>query len=163
MEIIPWGGNQISFKAQQVKSTRSGVKARVLRASPVASSESRSANNQSNHHLHVERGHDVGQIRIHTDPEGGAVSVLPDRGAQWTNQVSWRMITATWGGCFLRLGRWMAYLDLSNGNQRAFLTRTYPTMKKHNPQTPIMLREAAGTQPRIYARYGQSTLKTRRM
>jgi len=39
---------------------------------------------------------------------------------------------------------------------RSFLARTYPTMKKHNPNTPIMLREAAGTQPRVYARYGQS-------
>ncbi|KAH6697083.1 NADH-ubiquinone oxidoreductase 10.5 kDa subunit [Plectosphaerella plurivora] len=36
---------------------------------------------------------------------------------------------------------------------RSFLTRTYPTMKKHNPQIPIMLREAAGTTPRVYARY----------
>ncbi|KAK0110082.1 hypothetical protein ONS95_002738 [Cadophora gregata] len=36
---------------------------------------------------------------------------------------------------------------------RSFLARTYPTMKKHNPNTPIMLREAAGTQPRVYARY----------
>lgn len=36
---------------------------------------------------------------------------------------------------------------------RSFLTRTYPTMKKHNPQIPIMLREAAGTSPKIYARY----------
>jgi hypothetical protein len=27
-------------------------------------------------------------------------------------------------------------------------------MKKNNPHTPIMLREAAGTQPRVYARYG---------
>ncbi|KAF3765103.1 glucose catabolic process to ethanol [Cryphonectria parasitica EP155] len=36
---------------------------------------------------------------------------------------------------------------------RAFLTRTYPTMKKHNPSTPIMLREAQGTQPKVYARY----------
>ncbi|KAH7358121.1 NADH-ubiquinone oxidoreductase 10.5 kDa subunit [Plectosphaerella cucumerina] len=36
---------------------------------------------------------------------------------------------------------------------RSFLTRTYPTMKKHNPQIPIMLREAAGTAPRVYARY----------
>lgn len=26
-------------------------------------------------------------------------------------------------------------------------------MKKHNPNTPIMLREAAGTQPKVYARY----------
>jgi NADH dehydrogenase (ubiquinone) 1 alpha subcomplex subunit 2 len=29
-------------------------------------------------------------------------------------------------------------------------------MKKHNPQIPIMLREAAGTAPRVYARYGPS-------
>lgn len=27
-------------------------------------------------------------------------------------------------------------------------------MKKNNPQTPIMIREAAGTLPRVYARYG---------
>ncbi|RKF74381.1 NADH-ubiquinone oxidoreductase 10.5 kDa subunit [Golovinomyces cichoracearum] len=37
---------------------------------------------------------------------------------------------------------------------RSFLTRTYPEMKQHNPQTPIMIREAAGTQPRVFARYG---------
>jgi len=37
---------------------------------------------------------------------------------------------------------------------RSFLARAYPTMKKNNPHTPIMLREAAGTQPRVYARYG---------
>lgn len=39
---------------------------------------------------------------------------------------------------------------------RTFLTRAYPTMKKNNPDTPIMMREAAGTLPRIYARYGPS-------
>lgn len=27
-------------------------------------------------------------------------------------------------------------------------------MKKHNPHTPIMIREAAGTEPRVFARYG---------
>lgn len=26
-------------------------------------------------------------------------------------------------------------------------------MKKHNPSTPIMLREAAGTLPKVYARF----------
>ncbi|KAH6630455.1 thioredoxin-like protein [Chaetomium sp. MPI-SDFR-AT-0129] len=36
---------------------------------------------------------------------------------------------------------------------RSFLTRAYPIMKKNNPTTPIMLREAQGTLPRIYARY----------
>ncbi|KKK21834.1 NADH-ubiquinone oxidoreductase subunit [Aspergillus ochraceoroseus] len=39
---------------------------------------------------------------------------------------------------------------------RSFLMRAYPTMKKHNPHTPIMMREAAGTLPRVYARYGLS-------
>lgn len=38
---------------------------------------------------------------------------------------------------------------------RSFLSRAYPTMKKNNPYTPIMLREAAGTQPKVYARYGK--------
>ncbi|KAA6414252.1 MAG: NADH-ubiquinone oxidoreductase subunit [Lasallia pustulata] len=36
---------------------------------------------------------------------------------------------------------------------RSFLTRAYPTMKKNNPYTPIMLREAMGTEPRVFARY----------
>ncbi|KAI1122212.1 thioredoxin-like protein [Nemania abortiva] len=36
---------------------------------------------------------------------------------------------------------------------RTFLTRAYPTMKKNNPHTPILMREAAGTIPKVYARY----------
>ncbi|KAK2075166.1 hypothetical protein P8C59_009314 [Phyllachora maydis] len=36
---------------------------------------------------------------------------------------------------------------------RSFLTRAYPTMKKNNPSTPILLREASGTLPKVYARY----------
>ncbi|KAL4817754.1 thioredoxin-like protein [Aspergillus spinulosporus] len=36
---------------------------------------------------------------------------------------------------------------------RLFINRAYPTMKKHNPHTPILIREAAGTLPRVYARY----------
>ncbi|KAJ5180118.1 hypothetical protein N7492_003328 [Penicillium capsulatum] len=35
----------------------------------------------------------------------------------------------------------------------SFLNRAYPTMKKHNPHTPIMMREASGTVPRVFARY----------
>lgn len=31
--------------------------------------------------------------------------------------------------------------------------RAYPTMKKNNPTTPILIREAAGTIPKVYARY----------
>jgi NADH dehydrogenase (ubiquinone) 1 alpha subcomplex subunit 2 len=36
---------------------------------------------------------------------------------------------------------------------RSFITRAYPTMKKHNPEIPILVREAAGTLPRVFARY----------
>ncbi|KAF2479662.1 NADH:ubiquinone oxidoreductase 10.5kD subunit [Neohortaea acidophila] len=36
---------------------------------------------------------------------------------------------------------------------RSFLTRAYPTMKKNNPYIPIMIREASGVEPRVYARY----------
>ncbi|KAF2773559.1 NADH dehydrogenase, alpha subcomplex, subunit 2 [Teratosphaeria nubilosa] len=36
---------------------------------------------------------------------------------------------------------------------RSFLTRAYPTMKHHNPHTPIMIREALNVKPRVYARY----------
>ncbi|KAF2083161.1 NADH dehydrogenase, alpha subcomplex, subunit 2 [Saccharata proteae CBS 121410] len=36
---------------------------------------------------------------------------------------------------------------------RNFLLRTYPTMKKHNPHTPIMIREALNVEPKVYARY----------
>ncbi|KAF2430323.1 NADH dehydrogenase, alpha subcomplex, subunit 2 [Tothia fuscella] len=36
---------------------------------------------------------------------------------------------------------------------RQFLIRTYPTMKKHNPHTPIMIREALDIQPKVWARY----------
>ncbi|KAJ5110055.1 NADH-ubiquinone oxidoreductase 10.5 kDa subunit [Penicillium argentinense] len=36
---------------------------------------------------------------------------------------------------------------------RSFINRAYPTMKKHNPHTPILMREASGTQPRVFARY----------
>jgi hypothetical protein len=40
------------------------------------------------------------------------------------------------------------------GYDRNFLTKSYPTMKKHNPHTPIMIREASGIEPKVYARYG---------
>jgi NADH dehydrogenase (ubiquinone) 1 alpha subcomplex subunit 2 len=45
---------------------------------------------------------------------------------------------------------------------RNFLTRTYPTMKKHNPHTPIMIREASGIEPTVYARFGASVMPERR-
>ena len=53
-------------------------------------------------------------------------------------------------------GNWEYFRADENAN-RSFLARAYPTMKKNNPNTPIMLREAAGTQPRVYARYGMES------
>ncbi|KAG0645387.1 NADH-ubiquinone oxidoreductase [Hyphodiscus hymeniophilus] len=50
--------------------------------------------------------------------------------------------------------RWVCASHLQSfGYEESFLARAYPTMKKNNPHTPIMIREAAGTQPRVYARY----------
>ncbi|GAM82800.1 hypothetical protein ANO11243_007860 [Dothideomycetidae sp. 11243] len=37
---------------------------------------------------------------------------------------------------------------------RSFLVRAYPTMKKNNPSTPILIREAQGIEPKVWARYG---------
>ncbi|KAI1626626.1 NADH dehydrogenase 1 alpha subcomplex 2 [Exophiala viscosa] len=37
---------------------------------------------------------------------------------------------------------------------RSFLKRAYPTMKHHNPSTPILIREATGVEPKVWARYG---------
>lgn len=42
------------------------------------------------------------------------------------------------------------------GPPRNFLLRAYPTMKKHNPHTPILIREAQNVEPKVYARYGAS-------
>ncbi|KAF7513589.1 hypothetical protein GJ744_008883 [Endocarpon pusillum] len=38
---------------------------------------------------------------------------------------------------------------------RSFLKRAYPTMKKHNPHIPILIREATDTEPKIWTRYGR--------
>jgi hypothetical protein len=46
---------------------------------------------------------------------------------------------------------------------RSFLTRAYPIMKKNNPAIPIMLREAQGTLPKIYARYGRCSCLSARV
>ncbi|KAB8228153.1 hypothetical protein ETB97_004204 [Aspergillus alliaceus] len=41
----------------------------------------------------------------------------------------------------------------NSASTRSFLQRAYPTMKKHNPHVPILMREASNTVPRVYARY----------
>ncbi|KAF4994514.1 hypothetical protein FDECE_13088 [Fusarium decemcellulare] len=49
---------------------------------------------------------------------------------------------------------------LGRQQYRSFLTRAYPTMKRNNPNIPILIREAAGTQPKVYARYDRGTEKS---
>ncbi|CDO57171.1 NI8M subunit of mitochondrial NADH:ubiquinone oxidoreductase (complex I), putative [Geotrichum candidum] len=36
---------------------------------------------------------------------------------------------------------------------RKFLNRAYPVMKKHNPATPVLVREAFGVRPTVFARF----------
>ncbi|PGH10551.1 hypothetical protein AJ80_07497 [Polytolypa hystricis UAMH7299] len=36
---------------------------------------------------------------------------------------------------------------------RVFLKRAYPTMKRNNPFTPVLMREALDIEPRVFARY----------
>ncbi|BFZ53153.1 hypothetical protein PYCC9005_000176 [Savitreella phatthalungensis] len=36
---------------------------------------------------------------------------------------------------------------------KQFLKSSYPTMKKHNPETPMLIREAFGVKPVVWARY----------
>lgn len=38
-------------------------------------------------------------------------------------------------------------------NIRQFLTRAYPVFKKHNPTTPVLIREAFGVRPTVFARF----------
>lgn len=48
----------------------------------------------------------------------------------------------------------------SSAAVRSFLTKSYPTMKATNPNTPIMLREAGGTLPRVFARFDMGKEKS---
>ena len=40
---------------------------------------------------------------------------------------------------------------------RQFITSHYPTLKKHNPDLPILIRQAKGTPARVFARFGAFT------
>ncbi|THV75284.1 hypothetical protein D6D28_01967 [Aureobasidium pullulans] len=41
----------------------------------------------------------------------------------------------------------------SSAAVRSFLTQQYSAMKKANPHTPILIREALEVEPRVWARY----------
>ncbi|KAL7754460.1 hypothetical protein RI367_000441 [Sorochytrium milnesiophthora] len=36
---------------------------------------------------------------------------------------------------------------------RNYITRVYPALKSANPELPILIREASGCEPRVFARY----------
>lgn len=46
--------------------------------------------------------------------------------------------------------------NLCTFNDRSFLKRAYPIMKKNNPNIPILIREATGVEPKVWARYGRN-------
>lgn len=113
------------------------------------------------------------QIRIHTVPQGGPLPLLPGLGAQRSHEVSqpirahrgWSIGTNaalharrpghSFPGLHMNEGWHISKRTRANATKtpRAFLTKSYPTMKKHNPSIPIMLRSAEGTLPKVYARY----------
>ncbi|KAK6503608.1 hypothetical protein TWF481_008621 [Arthrobotrys musiformis] len=41
----------------------------------------------------------------------------------------------------------------ASNSLRSFITKSYPAMKKSNPEIPILIREAQGVSPRVFARY----------
>lgn len=41
---------------------------------------------------------------------------------------------------------------------REFIERDYISLKKANPNTPILVRECSGIEPKLWARYGMSHL-----
>lgn len=66
-----------------------------------------------------------------------------------------RYATMTWDHRTLVFSRWTER-EANHDDLRNFLLRAYPTMKKNNPHTPIMIREALDVEPKVYARYGMS-------
>ncbi|KAI9441470.1 NADH dehydrogenase alpha subcomplex subunit 2 [Lactarius indigo] len=44
-------------------------------------------------------------------------------------------------------------VEVSDYSRRQFVLSTYPTLKQHNPDLPILIREAQGTPARAFARF----------
>ncbi|KDR79168.1 hypothetical protein GALMADRAFT_63476 [Galerina marginata CBS 339.88] len=42
---------------------------------------------------------------------------------------------------------------------RQFILSKYPTIKKHNPELPVLIREATGTPARVFARFERGVEK----
>ncbi|KAI6032665.1 NDUFA2, NADH ubiquinone oxidoreductase 10.5kD subunit [Pisolithus orientalis] len=48
---------------------------------------------------------------------------------------------------------------LASEGTRQFVLANYPVIKKHNPDLPILIREANGTPARVFARFGRGVEK----
>ena len=109
------------------------------------------------HHDLLSRSSHVGQIRLLESAQGGALPLLPTVRAQQCSQVR----DATFIQEITMNDTTMWYLatykddSIDEFESRSFLLRAYPTMKHHNPHTPIMIREALGIEPKMWTRYGQ--------
>ncbi|THH27149.1 hypothetical protein EUX98_g7050 [Antrodiella citrinella] len=47
----------------------------------------------------------------------------------------------------------------ASAGTRQFISSTYPTLKQHNPDLPILIREAKGTPARVFARFERGVEK----
>ncbi|KAF8192959.1 thioredoxin-like protein [Pholiota molesta] len=47
----------------------------------------------------------------------------------------------------------------ASAGTRAFVVSKYPVIKKHNPDLPVMIREATGTPARVFARFERGVEK----
>src|ERR1700760_3277379 len=93
--------------------------------------------------LNLSKEEDGDQICLPSKPERAQISPMPNFGPKRCSTV-----------CHLSRRSKYPSRPMRAHNNRSFLLRTYPTMKKHNPHTPILIREASNTQPKVWARYG---------
>jgi len=53
----------------------------------------------------------------------------------------------------------MCQTSAASSGTRQFAQTAYPYLKKHNPDIPILIREARGTPARVFARFGHGVEK----
>lgn len=49
----------------------------------------------------------------------------------------------------------LSQTDSASQGLRNFLVKQYPALKRDNPNTPILIREALGVRPTVFARFGK--------
>ncbi|VDB92396.1 unnamed protein product [Peniophora sp. CBMAI 1063] len=53
----------------------------------------------------------------------------------------------------------MSQTGTASAGARQFVQSTYPTLKQHNPDLPVLIREATGTPARAFARFEKGVEK----